>query len=122
MEFAAEYVAEHLDRKKKVVTWFGPAGVIGRQSLLPGSGSREHARLFSDRGSRLRSSPLETLGIEEPKSCKIYRNGAWRQLALLEQFCLVFANLLGAQAVWRTMEALREIFHYPDVTVYGSFA
>jgi len=38
-----------------------------------------------------------------------------------EQFRLVFANLLGAQAVWRTMEALREIFHYPDVTVYGSF-
>jgi hypothetical protein len=64
---------------------------------------------------------FESLGIEEPESCKIYRNGAWRQLSLLEQFRLVFANLLGAQAVWRALEALREIFHYPDVTVYGSF-
>jgi hypothetical protein len=64
---------------------------------------------------------FESLGIEEPESCKIYRNGAWRKLSLLEQFRLVFANLLGAQAVWRTLKALREIFHYPDVTVYGSF-
>jgi hypothetical protein len=46
----------------------------------------------------------------EPKSRKINRNGAWRQLSFLEQFRLVFANLLGAQAVGRTMEALREFF------------
>src|SRR5437660_1640973 len=65
---------------------------------------------------------LESLGIEEPQSRKIYGNGAWRQLSFLEQFRLVFANLLGAQAVGRTMEALREIFHYPDVTAYGSFS
>src|SRR5207253_7080889 len=55
---------------------------------------------------------LESLGIEEPQSRKIYRNGARRQLSLLEQFRLVFANLLGAQTVWRTLEASREIFHY----------
>jgi hypothetical protein len=41
---------------------------------------------------------------------------------LLEQFRLVFANLLGAQTVWRTVEASREIFHYTDVTAYGSFS
>src|SRR6266849_7684067 len=65
---------------------------------------------------------LESLGIEEPQSRKIDRNGARRQLALLEQFRLVFANLLGAQTVWRTLEASREIFHYPNVTAYGSFS
>src|SRR6266849_3745283 len=65
---------------------------------------------------------LESLGIEEPQSRKIYRNGARRQLSLLEQFSLVFANLLGAQTVWRTLEASREIFHYTDVTAYGSFS
>src|SRR5229473_2360684 len=65
---------------------------------------------------------LESLGIEEPQSRKIYRNGARRQLALLEQFCLIFANLLQAQTVWRTLEASREIFHYTDVTAYGSFS
>src|SRR6201998_1213879 len=64
---------------------------------------------------------LESLGIEEPQSREIYRNGARCQLALLEQFRLVFANLLGAQTVWRTLEASREIFHYTDVTAYGSF-
>src|SRR5262249_28983099 len=31
VELAAEYATEHLDGKKKVVTWFDPAGVIGRQ-------------------------------------------------------------------------------------------
>src|SRR6266446_5822872 len=56
------------------------------------------------------------------QSRKIYRNGARRQLALLEQFCLIFANLLRAQTVWRTLEASREIFHYTDVTAYGSFS
>src|SRR6266481_4553300 len=65
---------------------------------------------------------LESLGIEEPQSREIYRNGARRQLALLEQFRLVFANLRGAQTVGRTLEASREIFHYADVTAYGSFS
>ena len=50
-------------------------------------------------------TPLESLGIEEPKSRKIDRNGAWRQLSLLEKFGLVFTNVLGAQTVWRTLEA-----------------
>ena len=106
-----------------------------QQRAMEGSVSRidqsRHFFLAQNRGNVLGSfrigglgytpAPLESFGVEEPKSCKIYRNGAWRQLSLLEQFRLVFANLLGAQAVWRTLKALREIFHYPDVTVYGSF-
>src|SRR3984893_14454667 len=106
-----------------------------QQRAMEGSASRidesRHFFLAHDRGNMLGSfrirglgytpASLESLRIEEPKSAKIVRHGARRQLSLLEQFRLVFANLLGAQAVWRTMEALREIFHYPDVTVYGSF-
>src|ERR1700751_5148207 len=52
---------------------------------------------FRIRGLGCAPALLESLGIEEPQSRKIYRNGARRQLALLEQFCLIFANLLRAQ-------------------------
>src|SRR5438874_325610 len=107
-----------------------------QQCAMKGSASRidesRHFFLAQDRWNVLGSfrigglgcapALLESLGIEEPQSRKINRNGAWSQLSFLEQFRLVFANLLGAQAVGRTMEALREIFHYPDVTSYGSFS
>ena len=80
-----------------------------QQRAMEGSASRidesRHFFLAQDRGNMLGSfrirglgytpASLESLGIEEPKSCKIDRNGAWRQLSLLEQFRLVFANLLG---------------------------
>src|SRR6266404_4521501 len=124
------YHAQTVDVRKFQVGQLGPphSGSVERnqQRAMEGSARRidesRHFFLAHDRGNMLGSfrigglgyapAPLESLGIEEPKSCKIYRNGAWRQLSLLEQFRLVFANLLGAQAVWRTMEALREIFHY----------
>src|SRR5713226_1189451 len=107
-----------------------------QQRAMEGSASRidesRHFFLAQDRWNVLGSfrigglgcapTLLESLGIEEPQSREIYRNGARRQLALLEQFRLVFANLRGAQTVWRTLEASREIFHYPDVTAYGSFS
>src|SRR3989454_5081628 len=107
-----------------------------QQRAMKGSASRidesRHFFLAHDRWNVLGSfrigglgcapALLESLGIEEPQSRKIYRNGARRQVSLLEQFRLVFANLLGAQTVWRTLEASREIFHYTDVTAYGSFS
>jgi len=49
--------------------------------------------------------PLERLGVEEPQSGKIYRDGGRCELPLREQFRLVFANVLGSQAVRSTMEA-----------------
>src|SRR5712671_7302119 len=66
--------------------------------------------------------PLKCLGVEEPQSRKIYRDGARCELSLREQFRLVFANVLRPQAVRRTLEASRKTFHYPDVTAYGSFS
>src|SRR5258708_28685678 len=41
--------------------------------------------------------PLKCLGVEEPQSRKIYRDGARCELSLREQFRLVFANLLRPQ-------------------------
>ena len=67
-------------------------------------------------------TPLERLGVEKQQRCKIYRDGARCEFSFGEQFGLVFANMLRAQAVGRTLEASRKIFHYPDVTAYGSFS
>jgi len=91
-----------------------------QQCAMKGSASRidesRHFFLAQDRWNVLGSfrigglgcapALLESLGIEEPQSRKINGNGAWRQLSFLEQFRLVFANLLGAQAVGRTMESV----------------
>ena len=44
-----------------------------------------------------------------------------KQLSLLEQLGLVFANMLRAQAVRRTVESSREIFDYADVIACGIF-
>lgn len=66
-------------------------------------------RAQRDRRKRLVSraliwEPFDTTSISVQLT-KIDRNGARRQLALLEQFRLVFANLLRAQTLWRTLEA-----------------
>jgi hypothetical protein len=42
---------------------------------------------------------------EEPQRGKISRDGARSVLPLSEQFRLIFANVLGSQAVRRTLEA-----------------
>ena len=69
----------------------GRAGFPGSSFAHVMSASRidesRHFFLAHDRGNMLGSfrigglgyapAPLESLGIEEPKSCKIYRNGAW---------------------------------------------
>src|SRR5467141_2242458 len=95
------------------------------------SGVDELSHFFLAQDGRQRESPfrigslggapgsLERLGIEEPQRGKIYRDGARCVLPLREQFRLIFANVLRAQAIRRTMEASRKIFHYPDVTSYG---
>src|SRR6266404_5297158 len=134
------YHALTVDVRNFQVGQLGPphSGSVERhqQRAMEGSASRidesRHFFLAQDRWNVLGTfriggfgcapALLESLGIEEPQSRKIYRNGARRELSLLEQFRLVFANLLGAQTVWRTLEASRKIFHYPDVTAYGSFS
>src|SRR5260370_17280979 len=90
-----------------------------QQSAMEGTVSRidqsRHFLLAQNRGNVLGSfrigsldcAPafLESFAIEEPQSCKIDRNGARRQLSLLEKFRLVFTNLLGAQTVGTPLEA-----------------
>ncbi len=44
--------------------------------------------------------PLERLGVEESQRGKISRDGARSVLPLGEQFRLIFANVLGSQAVY----------------------
>src|SRR2546421_6081776 len=73
---------------------------------------------------RLGGAPglLECLGVEESQRGKIDRDGARSVLPLGEQFRLIFANVFWAQTVGSTVEASRKIFHYADVTAYGSLS
>src|ERR1700730_1711197 len=64
---------------------------------------------------------LESLGIEKPESRQMLRNGARRQLPLLKQLGLVFANVSRPQAVRRTVESSSKIFDCVDVMAYGIF-
>jgi hypothetical protein len=45
--------------------------------------------------------------------------GVRRQLALLEQLGLIFANVPKAQAIGRTVESPSKIFDCPDVVACG---
>src|ERR1700731_2479443 len=63
---------------------------------------------------------LESLGIEKSQSRQMLRNGARRQLPLLKQLGLVFANMPQAQTVRRAVEASRKIFDCADVVACGS--
>src|SRR6202022_1389964 len=64
---------------------------------------------------------LGGLGIEKPERRQMLRNGARRQLPLLKQLGLVFANVSRPQAVRRTVESSSKIFDCVDVMAYGIF-
>jgi hypothetical protein len=64
---------------------------------------------------------LESLNVEEPQGRQTLRNGARRQLPLLEQLGLIFANVFRAQTIGRTPESPREIFNSAKVTACGIF-
>jgi hypothetical protein len=46
-------------------------------------------------------------------------DGVWVQLSLAEQMRLVFADVLGPQAVGRATEVTGKVFHRRDVTLDG---
>src|ERR1700722_1867267 len=70
---------------------------------------------------RLGNTPglFESIGIEKSQSGEIPGNTAWRQLPLLKQFGLVFANVSWPQTVRWTVEASSKIFNCPDVRTCG---
>jgi hypothetical protein len=64
-------------------------------------------------------SLFESFGMEKPQSRQMLRNGARRQLPLLKQLGLVFANASRPQTVRRAVEASSKIFNCPDVGTCG---
>src|SRR5271170_4515862 len=62
---------------------------------------------------------FESLDVEKPQCCEAVPNGTRRQLLLLKQLGLVFADMPQSQAVRRTVESSREIFDCADVVACG---
>src|SRR5712691_8071698 len=62
---------------------------------------------------------LESFDVEEPQRREAVRNCTRRQLPLLKQLGLIFANVPQAQAVRRTVEVSSKIFDCADVVACG---
>src|SRR5258708_14959202 len=64
-------------------------------------------------------SLLESFDVEEPQRRQAVRNCTRRQLSLLKQLGLIFANVSRAQAIRRKVESSSKIFHCADVVACG---
>src|SRR6266853_2196103 len=62
---------------------------------------------------------LESFDVEEPQRRQAVRNCTRRQLPLLKQLGLIFANVSRAQAIRRKVESSSKIFHCADVVACG---
>src|SRR5215472_668406 len=82
---------------------------------------RQAMALFRIGSFRNAPGLLECLDVEESQSRQADRNCTRRQLPLLKQLGLVFANVLQAQAVRWTVEVSSKIFDCADVVAYGMF-
>ena len=80
---------------------------------------RQVARSFRIR--RIADAPgaLECLDVKKAQRRQTLSYGVRRQLALLEQFGLIFTNVSKAQAIGGTVESSSKIFDCADVAAYG---
>src|SRR6266567_771294 len=62
---------------------------------------------------------LESFDVEEAQRRQAVRNCTRRQLPLLKQLGLIFANVSRAQAIRRKVESSSKIFHCADVVACG---
>src|SRR5437879_4369106 len=62
---------------------------------------------------------LESLNVEKPQGREAVGHCTRRQLALLKQLGLVFANVPRAQTVRRAVEASGKVFDCEDVVACG---
>ena len=63
--------------------------------------------------------PSECLDEEKTQSSGTTLDRSWRELAVAKQVNLVLANMFWAEAIWRTVEVLREIFYGVDIRTDG---
>jgi hypothetical protein len=59
--------------------------------------------------------PLECLDEEKTQSSGTTLDRCWRELAVTKQVNLVLANMFWAEAIWRTVEILREILYAVNI-------
>src|SRR5450432_3855578 len=65
--------------------------------------------------------PVESLGVEKTQSRQVGRDSLRRQVPLLKQLRLIFANLPRPQAVRREIESSSKILDRADVRTCGIF-
>jgi hypothetical protein len=63
--------------------------------------------------------PSECLDEEKTQSSGTTFDRGWRKLAVAKQVNLVLADMLWAEAIWRTVEVLREILYGVDIGTDG---
>ena len=61
----------------------------------------------------------ECLDEEKTQSSGTAFDGPRREFAVAKQVDLVLANMFWAEAIWRTVEVLREILHGVDISTDG---
>jgi hypothetical protein len=66
--------------------------------------------------------PLQSPGVKEAKRCDTLSDGVVSQLAFTEQVRGIFAYLLGAELVGRTVEETREVLDGSHVRARGRFS
>src|SRR6516164_11497594 len=90
------------------------------RDFFPAKNRRQATRLFRIGSVGDAPGSAERLDVEEAQSRQVSPYGIRRQLALLEQLGLIFANVSRAQTIGRTAESSSKIFHCPDVVSYGT--
>jgi hypothetical protein len=63
--------------------------------------------------------PSECLDEEKTQSSGTTFDRGWRKLAVAKQVNLILADMLCAEAIWRTVEVLREILYGVDIGTDG---
>src|SRR6516164_2742629 len=90
------------------------------RDFFPAKNRRQATRLFRIGSVGDAPGSAERLDVEEAQSRPVSPYGIRRQLALLEQLGLIFANVSRAQTIGRTAESSSKIFHCPDIVAYGT--
>src|ERR1019366_414425 len=113
--------ASGVERHEKDALVGRTSGVDQLRDFLLAEDRREAMCLFRVGRFGDAPGPVESLAVEKTQSRQAGRDSPRRQLPLLKQLRLIFANLLRPQAVRREIESSSKIFHSANVTARGIF-
>ena len=113
--------ASGVERHEKDALVGRTSGVDQLRDFLLAEDRREAMCLFRVGRFGDAPGPVESLGVEKTQSRQAGRDSPRRQLPLLKQLRLIFANLPRPQAVRREIESPSKILDGADVTTCGIF-